>query len=609
MINFLQKNLDALPKLNELCSHYKDQLYSIESSKNNSQTLKIKNIYLHSKYDPIKEANRIVDILLQDCKELDVFILYGAGLGYVARMLFEKKIKNNNSAILPYIIYIEADIKIFLTSINNFDWSEILINNQFKIFLEAEKELIGSFIQTIPTKRIRYYHHRPSYNFHENYYKDVQNYISYVLDRKDMNTATFTRFQRLWTKNFLYNLPAYIYSKTINQLKDIAKGSTAVVVAGGPTVENNIQYLKSVKDSVIIIAVDTVYKYLKKHSIEPDILVVVDPQFWNYKYIENAKINNSIIVAESSVYHKVLQIAPIENYFVGSSIFKIAKFFDKNNEKRGTLAAGGSVATSAFDIARIIGSSEIIITGLDLSFPDRMTHFKGSFFETNFLNFCNYYNTAECLSYQYLTHAPLQIINSTNGKVFTDQKMYLFKKWFDKEIPLTDAKVYLPDYGGALLEGVNITDPEKLPKPDKDIKLEYNKNINKLLKTKNNINWDTIKDKINLILKHSIDIKKISQKIFNLIPENGQIKPDTQKTIDNLEKNLFDDNNRAEVIRVISSSAQDILLSIMENIEYNEDQKTSAWIKTRLLHDSIIKLCNFYTKYLNKILKIYSTNF
>lgn len=604
-MNFLQKNLEALPKLNELYSHFKNELYPVEKSKNENMTLKINNIYLHSKYDPVKEAVRIIDLLLNEREEFDVIILYGCGLGYVARLLFDRIIKNNKSSMLPYIIYIEADIKIFLTSILYFDWSEIFQSEHFNMFLEAEKELIGSFLQSIPTKRIRYYHHRPSYNFSENYYKEIKNYLIYVLDRKDMNTATFTRFQRLWTKNFLYALPDHLSAKSINQLKDIAKNSTSVVVAGGPTLEKNISYLKSIKDTAIIIAVDTVYKFLKKHSIIPDMLVVIDPQFWNYKYVENEKTDSSIIVVESSVYHKVLGIAPNSNYFIGASVFQIAKYFEENNGERGTLAAGGSVSTSAFDIARIIGSKEIILLGLDLSYPDRMIHFRGSFFETNFLNFCDYHNTAECLAYKYLTHTPLRVIDSTNGKVFTDQKMFLFKKWFDKEIPLTDAKVYLPDTGGALLEGAEIRSLDKLPLPPEKNKSDYIKNINKLLKIKNDINWDKLKDKINKILKHSKVIKKITQKIFDLIPENGIVNEDIQRAIENYEKELFNDDNRAEILRVISSSAQDILLSIMENIEYNKDEKVSAWIKSRLLYDSIIKLCNFYDSCLNKLIKIY----
>ena len=602
-MNILQKNLEALPKLKEMYSHFHNSCYITEPSKQGELTVKLNNIYLHSKYDPIKEANRVVDILLLDKTELDIIILYGCGLGYVARALYERVLKNQTSAELPYIIYIEADIKIFLTSIQYLDWTEICANDHFKFFLEAEKNVIASFIQSIPTKRIRYYYHRPCYRFSEEYYKEVQNYIIYILDRKDMNTATFTRFQKVWTKNIIYNLPCYLYSKPINKLTGIAKNATCIVIAGGPTLENCIPYLHSIKDKVVIIAVDTVYKFLKRHSIIPDVIVTIDPQFWNYKYLENERIDDSIIIAESSVYHKILQIAPKHNYFIGSSIFPIAKYFGVD-DNRGILLAGCSVSTTAFDTARIMGCENIILLGLDLSFPERMTHFKGAFFETNFLNFSDYFHTAEHATYDYLCHTPLQVIQATNGKVFTDQKMVLFKKWFDREIPLTNAKVFLPDMGGALLEGARVVSIEGLPDPDEAAKNIFTNKVREILSINEQVDWEEINEKIDIILQKSIEIKNISNKIFKLIPGNGETLIANQKKIHDLEEQLFKDNERSKITEIISSSAQDILLSIIENVEYSKDKKASAWIKTRILYKSIIELTDFYTSCFTKLLKV-----
>jgi hypothetical protein len=363
-------------------------------------------------------------------------------------------------------------------------------------------------------------------------------------------------------------------------------------------------YLKSIKNDVIIIAVDTVYKFLKRNAISPDIIVTIDPQYWNYKYLEDEYIKQSIIVTDANVYPKIFDIGPIENYFTGSSIFPITKYFEKDNKERGNLCAGGSVSTTAFDIARIIGAKDIILLGLDLSFPNRMTHFKGAFFETRFLNIQNYFNTPDHAEYNYLTHVDLQVIEATNGKVFTDQKMFLFKKWFDREIPLTNANVYLPDLGGALLEGTKIFNFNENINYSKIDKSVFNNKKEKLFKLKKEINIKCINEKINLIINKSDQIKNTCKKIVKLIPEDGTINPQDEKKINQLEAYLYGDNERKEVTNIISSSAQDILLSIMENKEYSEDEKTSAWIKTRILYQSIYNLTDFYKKSLTKSLKI-----
>ena len=556
-------------------------------------------------HDPIKEAERIVNILLADKEELDAIIVFGTGLGYIIHLLYEKIIKKNQSKIKPYLIYIEADIKIFLTSLKYFDWTELLKDENVKFFLEAEKELIGSFIQTIPTKKIRYYYHRPSFVQKQEYYKQVQNYIGYVLDRKDMNTATFSRFQKLWTKNFINSLPFFLKTNKLNKLNNIGKDTTAIIIAGGPNLERSIDFLKESKDRAVLIAVDTVYKLLKKHNIKPDIIATIDPQYWNYKFLENENITDSIIVTDASVYYKIFQVANPERYFVPNTIFPIVKYFEKNVD-RGNLLAGGSVATTAFDTARTIGAKNIILIGLDLSFPNRNTHFRGAFFETNFLTFSNYFSTAEDHSYRYLTHVNLTQIDSTNGKVFSDPKMVLFKKWFDREVPLTNAKVYQPDMGGALIQGTNILKLDKIT--IEGTKTDFLKELKKLTNDKNHINWDDLLQKIKKFMNKSQEIKSICLKIVNLIDDQGNIKSENIKIVEKEEANLFSDVEREEVARVISSSAQDVLISIAENIQYSSDEKKSAWIKTKNLYSSMVELSSFYIKNFNKLLKIMQNN-
>nr|HPK62849.1 DUF115 domain-containing protein [Spirochaetota bacterium] len=454
-MTILENNLNQIPILKEVYARNENQPYDIEYNAKNQITLKINNNYMHSKYDVEKETERIVNMLMEDKNSIDVLILYGSGLGYVLRSCYNILIKSSPLKIKPYIILIENDIKMFLTGLKYFDYSEILRCENVKIFLEAEKELIGSFLQTIPTKYIRYHHHRPSYYLNSEYYKSIQNYITFVLDRKDMNSATFKRFQILWTRNSIRNSPYFVKSSKLKDLSNVASGLTSAIVAGGPNLARFIDFLFNNQNSMVIIAVDTSYKYLIKNGISVDIIVTVDPQYWNYKYLEGINITNEIIVTDSSIYYKIFNIAETNRFFVGNSIFPLNRYFDDGDD-RGTLAAGGSVATAAFDVARIIGSKEIVLIGLDLSYPNRETHFKGALFEQSFLSNSDFFNTAEKMVYKYLTHVPLIEISSTNGKVYSDQKMALFKKWFDREISLTAAKVILPDLGGAYIEGSNV---------------------------------------------------------------------------------------------------------------------------------------------------------
>ena len=229
-------------------------------------------------------------------------------------------------------------------------------------------------------------------------------------------------------------------------MRDIAKGCTAVVIAGGPTLEKMIPYIKKERENLILIAVDTAYKYLKSQEIIPEIVVSVDPQYWNDKYLENEKLKDSILITDPSAYFKIFRNIATEQIFTGNSLFELTGYFMKN-ENRGTLAAGGSVATTAFDIARLIGAEKIILAGLDLGFPGRNTHFKGAFFEHNFITTEDYFNNAQEKSFNYLMHTgDLPLTKSTDNKaIITDSKMILFRRWIEREVGLTNASVLLPN--------------------------------------------------------------------------------------------------------------------------------------------------------------------
>ncbi|MCG8569303.1 MAG: DUF115 domain-containing protein [Spirochaetes bacterium] len=597
----LEKNLKALGSLKKAYHQIEDSLYPLEKTRNGQYTVKLNQIYLHSRFDPEKEAARYCELLSTDKNELDIIIVFGAGLGYIHKFLYQQFIIDNPSQNKPYIIYIEADLKLFFTSLSVIDWSEILEDDHFKFFLEAEKELIGSFIQSIPTKKMRYFHHRPSYLIHQDYYQEIKNYISYILDRKDMNTATFSRFQRLWTRNFIYNLPIFMQCSPINDLKNCALNSFAVVVAGGPTLEQSLGYLKKIHKQAIIIAVDTVYKYLVEHDIQPDMVVSIDPQFWNYKYLENCQLKNTICITDSFAYYKLFQLDQPEKYYAGKSFFPISAFFDQTD--RGVLSAGGSVATTAYDTARIIGAKKIVLIGLDLSFPGRMTHFKGAFFETNFHSFADYFQTAETHAYHYLAHIDTNIVESTSGHpVTSDQKMVLFKRWFDREVVLTQASVYQPDLGGAKIDGANIASLDDLPLPEmnqiKSLNLKENK------KDAHSI-LNQLTDQIRLFLNVAKDIQEYCKKITKYISEDGIIKDQDIPIVNQLEEDIYKDQDRKVVANIMLSSAQNLLISILENYQFHENEKQSTWIKFYKLYQTMGELADFYEKNMIKLLTIF----
>jgi len=89
-----------------------------------------------------------------------------------------------------------------------------------------------------------------------------------------------------------------------------------------------------------------------------------------------------------------------------------------------------------------------------------------------------------------------------------------------------------------------------------------------------------------------------------LITDDGDVFQKDIATIQKIEKEISNDREKSLVAGIISSSAQDVLIMIMENYQYDTDEKKSAWIKTKLLYKALTDLIDFYLKYFNKLLKV-----
>jgi hypothetical protein len=159
--------------------------------------------------------------------------------------------------------------------------------------------------------------------------------------------------------------------------------------------------------------------------------MVVDPQFWNSRHLNRCASTRTRLIAESAVYPPVLRL-PFKGQYLCGSLFPLGAFIEQRVDPKGTLGAGGSVATSAWDFSRILGAREIWIAGLDLAFPGLKTHFRGAEFEEKALTESDRRKPAET----WLTHAlrdgfPFLAPSMGGGQVLTDRRLSLYAAWFE----------------------------------------------------------------------------------------------------------------------------------------------------------------------------------
>jgi hypothetical protein len=255
--------------------------------------------------------------------------------------------------------------------------------------------------------------------------------------------ATLRRFGKRWVRNLATNREAIRDLPGVSRL--FARLSPlpfpALLVAAGPSLDKVAPLLPELAKRAVVVAVDTSHRLLLEHGVEPDFTVAVDPQYWNARHLDRAPAANTCLVAESAVWPSALR-APFARSFLCASLFPLGRFLEERLDPKGSLGAGGSVATTAWDFARsLLGArGDIWIAGLDLSFPSLKTHFRGALFETRALSESRRFLPAETLSVRALLDGlPFRAPSTNGGQVLTDRRLSLYASWFENQARLYPA--------------------------------------------------------------------------------------------------------------------------------------------------------------------------
>ena len=170
-------------------------------------------------------------------------------------------------------------------------------------------------------------------------------------------------------------------------------------------------------------------------SIEPDFVVVVDPQYWNARHLDRCVSPTSILVSEAAVWPAVLRGDFAATIFC-SSLYPLGRYVEEHvGDPKGILGAGGSVATSAWDFARILGCQPLFMAGLDLAFPGGRTHARASLFEQRALQVGSRLEPASSAGFQALRGGqPYLAPSNDGGMVLTDRRLSLYSWWFTKKM-------------------------------------------------------------------------------------------------------------------------------------------------------------------------------
>jgi hypothetical protein len=302
-------------------------------------------------------------------------------------------------------------------------------------------------------------------NLDEAWYASVESRIKTWLSRDDVNRATLKRFGKRWVRNLSRNTAAIRDLPGINALTGVLAGTDIPVflAAAGPTLDKTAPILAEIAERCVTVAVDTSLRFLLRCGVDPDFVVSVDPQYWNFRHLDRAPAPNTHLIAESAVYPPCLR-HPFRGAFFCGSLFPLGSFIETRVDPKGELGAGGSVATTAWDFARNLGARSIWIAGLDLSFPDLKTHFRGALFEDRSHAESQRFSPAETWSVRALRDGyPFPAASGSGGVVLTDKRLSLYAAWFENRFAqYPEITNHGLSGGGLAIKGLELSSREAL---------------------------------------------------------------------------------------------------------------------------------------------------
>jgi hypothetical protein len=568
----------------ELCKNGDLQTVKIEYEQNGEVIKK----YLHSKYDPIKEAKQWASSVYDE--EDKVYIVYGGGLLYHIMALHDI-IDNEEDKIIVFepvqeLYEKNKDTDFFKENTN------VVYTNEFN-----ENLVAALFLEQINSM----YYNKTSIHIFTSYdnfesSKQFTVYNAFKMFKSDVYLSYNTTHSRKeWViENFIKNYRFIKSNSIINDFKNVFEGMTAVIVSAGPSLDKNINDLMGHENDVVIFTGGRPLRAILNAGIKPHFNLSIDMMPENYDLYKRYDILDTDVPLISSVENQYL----ITQNYKGKKIFADLSGLERDLSKEwyeediDSLFTKGSVATLQLSAAIYMGCKKIIFIGQDLAYSDDKKHSSLA---------SDVDNTVEDSEHN------LYVKGNYQDKILSRADLNYFRmaiQDYIREYSHEDCEFINATEGGAFIEGTKICTLKEALK-DIDTKgIDIRKKINDiLLKEKNISDYEKIDKKFSSLLQDMEAILKLSKKGLNISNKLRAIEEyyGNNKYLEQLDK--IDEKLKKYKI------AYNFVVRYTVSLSISVQGKKSKTIKdildnTKKMYKDINNITQMYIKYLKEELEI-----
>ena len=361
MTDFMAANFAILsrrwPQLAKKIEKAADNLPPFSVEQRGSQTLLIDGIHLTSAYDRNKEAQLQADQISQ--KSLHAWV-YGMALGDVPRILLSR----NN---LKQVTVVVMNCAVAALSLFFFDHRDWLDDPRTNLIAASPTDYLHKPFATAPGCL---------------QLADAQ--AGRLRDLVCLDLATpFIRKRHQadnphLQKRLADNAGYVAQDPSIEALLTSYRSNTVIVAGAGPTLSDQYDWMKHHKPGPII-AVDAALKPLMHAGIVPDIVVAIDGHADIYDLFFS-NVDLTLLKHTALVYFPVVQ-TELPRHWPGRryAAYSEAPIYTEVSSlhPKQHLFSSGSVIHPAVDLATLLSTKNVILTGADFCYPGGQSHVSG----------------------------------------------------------------------------------------------------------------------------------------------------------------------------------------------------------------------------------------
>ena len=389
--------------------------FEVVDSKTGVPTLKKGETWLHSKYDPIKEAAREVEAALVHSPTM--LVVLGMGLGYVIDEALEQ-------TDTMKILVIERDKAIFDLASSSRDLpSDPRVEYVLGSDEDANFETITAFIDDVSATTLAFISRLA--NEDPEYYKSVAETIGHVAEMLMEGLKSTAQFGELWWKNAVSNYRFYAGAPDIGAWYGKFEDQPVFVFAAGPSLDDHIDKFVGV-DGGIRFVVDTAYSLLESKGVRIDAVFAIDAQDRTLDHFDGLRTDK--LIATPIVPPALIEKAP--RSLLMSLAGPMFDWFEAAMGcERSRLKSGGSVTTFAFDLARKIGSRDVIFVGADFAYRSGRRYAGSTIYDQSRLGATSRFFSLEDNSFQ-----TIDVPGVSEKGEKTDTNLVQYSRWLEWEI-------------------------------------------------------------------------------------------------------------------------------------------------------------------------------